>query len=129
MFLLFHGNVPTFSIYLNTCVNIRERKIKSRKAVKGTTPGVDPIWRPVQQLICAQGNLCCLLFPATLQKVHVAGMSCCSTTHVPVPVFRDAAGDGRQRAFLTGGGGRLRWKKAPVSGGDEVKELKRNHWQ
>jgi hypothetical protein len=56
---------------------------------KGTTLGMDPIWRPVQQLIRTQDNLCHLLFPATPQKVHLTGMSCCCIAHVHVPVFRD----------------------------------------
>jgi hypothetical protein len=41
--------------------------------IVGTTSGVDPIWRPAQQLIRARGNPCCLIFAETPQKIHVAG--------------------------------------------------------
>jgi hypothetical protein len=96
------------SIYITACkcpklISLPTYLIFPRKRVKtcfvGTISGEDPMWRPAQQLIRARGNLCCLPFAETPQKVHVAGMSCCSIVHVPVPVFRDAAVDRWRRGF------------------------------
>jgi hypothetical protein len=64
---------------LENKTKIMQQSLEIKWTSLGTTPCVDPIWQLVQQLIRAQGNLCCSLWAETPQTLHVAGMSCICT--------------------------------------------------